>query len=195
MISLLDKPEAGETPLTPEEREELIPSYITDRAALNDAEQINIISAESWAYRRRRDVLERHFLCDLHRRMFGQVWGWAGCFRTTERNIGVDPSQIAESLEVLLADARFWVENGTYSIDESAVRFHHRLVWIHPFPNGNGRFSRLITDLLLMSNGCEPFTWGSRRDAVPLQIRADYISALRKADHQNYRPLIAFVRS
>jgi Fic-DOC domain mobile mystery protein B len=86
---------------------------------------------------------------------------WAGQFRKTPRNIGVDACQIGPMLRQLLDDVRYWVEHQTYAPDEIAVRFHHRLVWIRPFPNGNGRSSRLAADLLITQLGSERFSWGS----------------------------------
>jgi len=131
------------TPLTPEEREGLIPSYITLRRELNEAEQANILEAEAWALARKPDILDEKSLKTLHKRMFGRVWRWAGEFRRTERSIGVAPHHIGVDLRNVLADCRYWIEHGTYPPDEIAARFHHRLVQIHPFPNGNGRHARL----------------------------------------------------
>lgn len=131
------------TPLTLDEKQGLIPSYITLRQELNEAEHIAITAAEAWAFSRLRDVLDEAFLRRLHKRMFKDVWRWAGEFRTTPRNIGVDPWIIPSMLRNLIEDARYWVLHGIYPPDEIAVRFHHRLVSIHPFPNGNGRHARL----------------------------------------------------
>jgi len=152
------------TPLSPEEQEGLIPSYITLRAELNEAEQSNILEAEEWAFNRKRDVLSERFLNDLHKRMFGHVWKWAGQYRRIRKNIGIDTYKIPMELRNLLDDVRFWIENGTYEPDEIAARFHHRLVWIHMFPNGNGRHARTAADLLLVALGQPRFTWG--RDSL-----------------------------
>ena len=183
------------TPLTVEERHELIPSYITLRYELNEAEQINIGEAVRWAETRRRDVLDREFLRQLHRRMFGAVWRWAGQYRMTARNIGVDAYRIATDVQQAIDDARYWVENDTYSPDEIAVRFSHRLVAIHPFPNGNGRFSRLVGDLLAQRLGQPPFTWGRKNLVDPGETRARYVEALRAADNHAIGPLLYFARS
>ena len=156
---LLEQDNAS-TALTHEEREDLIPSYITLRRELNEAEQTNILEAEEWAFTRKRDVLDEGFLKGLHKRMFGRVWRWAGQFRQTERNIGVDAYRVQMDLRQLLNDCRYWIENDTYPADEIAARFHHRLVLIHPFPNGNGRHARLATDLLLTRLGHPRFSWG-----------------------------------
>jgi Fic-DOC domain mobile mystery protein B len=137
----------ADTPLSPE-REGIIPSYITLRSELNAAEQANILEAESWAFRRRRHVLDEKFLTDLHRRMYGHVWRWAGQYRRSDKNIGVDWSAIPQHLRQLLNDGRFWVDHATYGPDEIAARFHHKLVWIHCYPNGNGRHGRLAADLM-----------------------------------------------
>ncbi|MGA7181171.1 MAG: mobile mystery protein B [Thiobacillaceae bacterium] len=185
----------GATPLTPEEREGLIPSYITLRRELNEAEQANILEAEEWAFARKRDLLSEQFLKTLHKRMFGRVWRWAGEFRLTERNLGVAPYRIAIDLRKLLDDCRFWIENGTYPADEIAARFHHRLVWIHPFPNGNGRHARLATDLLLVGLGQPRFSWGRVNLIDASETRRAYVAALRAADGHDIGPLLEFVRS
>ena len=191
---LLEQDDAS-TPLTPDERAELILSYITQRRELNEAEQANIVEAELWALTRKRDVLSERFLRQLHKRMFGKVWKWAGKIRQSERNIGVEPWRINTELAQLLSDTAFWIENGTYALDEIAARFHHRLVWIHPFANGNGRHSRLATDLLLIANGGERFTWGSVNLVDATATRRAYVDALRAADQHEMDLLLAFVRS
>jgi len=183
------------TPLTHEEREELIPSYIALRRELNEAEQANILEAEEWAFTRKRDVLDERFLKSLHKRMFGRVWRWAGEFRQSERHIGVEFYRITVDLRVLLDDCHYWIENDTYPPNEIAARFHHRLVLIHPFPNGNGRHARLATDLLLVKLGRPRFTWGSVNLVNPGETRQEYVTALRAADNHDIGPLLTFVRS
>jgi Fic-DOC domain mobile mystery protein B len=173
----------------------LIPSYITLRSELNAAEQANILEAGEWALARKRNVLEERFLTNLHRRMFGRVWRWAGQFRKTDRNIGVDPYRIPADLRQLFDDCRYWIEHGTYSGDEIAARFHHRLVLIHPFPNGNGRHSRLAADLLLVKLGRPRFSWGLVNLVDATETRQRYVAALRAADHHDIGPLLEFVRS
>ena len=185
----------GSTPLTEEEREQLIPSYITLRRELNEAEQANILDAESWAFGRKRDVLNERFLTDLHNRMFGRVWRWAGSYRRSQKNVGIDAYRIPVNLRQLTEDCRYWIEHETYSPDEIATRFHHRLVAIHPFPNGNGRHARLATDLLLTKLGQERFSWGQVNLVDASETRDTYINALRAADRHDYAPLLAFVRS
>ena len=143
----------GSTPLTEEELDQLIPSYITLRYELNEAEQANILEAEEWTFLRKRDVLSEQFLDNLHKRMFGRVWRWAGEHRQSNKNLGIDAYRIPTELRQLLEDCRYWIDNITYEPDEIAVRFHHRLVWIHPYPNGNGRHARLATDSFLGSLG------------------------------------------
>ncbi|MGO7888924.1 mobile mystery protein B, partial [Rhizobium ruizarguesonis] len=75
------------------------------------------------------------FMRTLHKRMFGDVWEWACTFRTTERNIGIQAYRIVVELASLLSDVGYWVEHEAFQSDEIAIRFHHRLVAIHPFPN------------------------------------------------------------
>jgi len=195
VTGLFAQPDSAATLLTPEEMRDLIPAHIAYRAELNEAEQENIIRAQDWAFNRRRDVLTEKFVRELHRRMLGDVWRWAGRFRTSERNIGIPYWEIPVALRQMLDDARTWVEFNTYPSDETAVRFHHRLVLIHPFPNGNGRHSRLMADLLAMRLGRERFSWGraSLRDAG--SVRARYIEALRAADSHELGPLLAFARA
>lgn len=183
------------TPLEPEEREQLIPTYITTRAELNEAEQIGIADADRWAFSRRRDVLDDAFLCQLHKRMFKDIWKWAGQFRASARNIGIDAYRIPMELRQLVDDVRFWVENETYDPDEIAIRFHHRLVAIHPFPNGNGRHGRLAADLLARQLGRPRFSWGSANLVEPDQARQEYVAALREADEHNIERLLAFART
>jgi Fic-DOC domain mobile mystery protein B len=185
----------GRTELTEEEREGLIPSYITLRSELNEAEQANILEAEEWALARKRDLLEEEFLNNLHKRMYGNVWRWAGRYRTSGKNIGIDAYRIPTELRQLLDDCRYWIENGTYEPDEIAVRFHHRIVSIHCYPNGNGRHARLATDLLLRSIGQERFSWGGENLVDVGETRERYVAALQAADEHDIGPLLEFVRS
>jgi len=195
MSEPLNEQDDASTPLTAEEREELIPSYIALRHELNEAEQANILDAEEWAISRKRNVLSEHFLNNLHKRMYGRVWRWAGKYRRSAKNIGVDAYRISQELRQLLDDCRFWIENSTYDPDEIATRFHHRLVWIHPYPNGNGRHARLATDLLLIALGQSRFTWGRVNLVDPSKTRQEYVTALRAADKHDIALLLAFVRS
>ena len=183
------------TPLTAEERRELIPAHIAYRSELNEAEQDNIGRAQDWALGRRRDLLTEKFVMDLHRRMLGDVWRWAGRFRTTERNLGIAHYEIPMALRQLLDDTRAWIEHKAYPPDEIAVRFHHRLVHIHPFANGNGRHARLMADLLIMRLGQERFSWGSVNLQDPGSVRRRYVAALQSADDHDPGPLLTFARS
>jgi Fic-DOC domain mobile mystery protein B len=140
-------------------------------------------------------VLDEKFLKGLHKRMFGRVWRWAGEFRLTERNIRVAPHRIGVDLRNLLDDCRYWIEHGTYPPDEIAARFHHRLVWIHPFPNGNGRHARLATDLLSVRLGQPRFSWGRVNLVDAGETRRAYVAALRAADGHDIQPLLEFVRA
>lgn len=191
-----EPPDDAATPLTPEEMRSLIPAHIAYRRELNEAEQENIARAQEWALnRRRRDLLSETFVKNLHRQMLGDVWRWAGRFRTSERNIGIACWEIPVALRQLLDGTKAWIEYNTYPPDEIAVRFHHRLVQIHPFANGNGRHARLMADLLVMWLGRERFSWGreSLRDAGAMRQR--YIRALQAADNHDIRPLLAFARA
>lgn len=188
--------EDGNTPLSHEECIGLIPSYITQRQELNEVEQINITEGERWAFSRPRDALDEAFLCDLHRHMFGQVWKWAGDYsKENNRRIGSDSYMIPLDLRTLLNDVRYWMEHGTYPPDEIALRFHHKLTLIHPFPNGNGRFSRLAADLLITKMGGSRFTWGCANLIEPGEARSQYMAALHQADDNVIEPLLTFARS
>lgn len=188
--------EDGATPLTHEETLGLIPSYITQRGELNEAEQVNITTGESWAFSRPRDVLEVDFLCELHRRMFGQVWRWAGKYsRERNRRLGLDQYQIPTALYALVDEVRGWIAFQSYLPDEIALRFHHRLTQIHPFANGNGRFSRTAADLLITQLGNERFSWGRISLVDASTTRRIYIDSLRSADAHEHAPLLAFARS
>ena len=195
MTSPFGPQDDGGTELTEDEREGLIPSYITLRSELNEAEQANILEAAEWAFVRKRDPLTEKLLDQLHRRMFVNVWRWAGQHRTTGKNIGVDAYQIPTDLRQLLNDCRYWIENRTYEPDEIAVRFHHRLVSIHCYPNGNGRHARLAVDLLLESMGWRQFSWGRKNLIDVAETRKRYIAALQTADGHDITPLLEFVRS
>ena len=183
------------TPLIEEDLEGLIPSYITLRSELNEAEHNNILEAESWVFSRRRNVLDEAFLRRLHVKMFAAVWQWAGQYRTRDTNIGVPHYQIRQDLQQLIGDTQYWVDHDSFEADEIAMRFHHRLVLIHPYPNGNGRHARLAADILLVSLNQERFTWG-RRDLIdPGETRDRYIAALVAADRHDLALLRGFVRS
>jgi Fic-DOC domain mobile mystery protein B len=192
---LFEGDDDANTPLEAEEREQLIPSYITTRAELNEAELANIADAVRWLGTRRRDILDQSFLNELHKRMYGDVWKWAGNYRTTPRNIGIDAYRIPVEFYQAIDDAKFWVANETFSPDEIAVRFSHRVVAIHPYPNGNGRFSRMIGDLLAVQLGQQRFTWGRVNLVDATETRKEYIAALKAADAADYDHLIAFSRS
>ena len=196
MIDPLGPQDDAGTELRAEEREGLIPSYITLRSELNDAEQTNIAQAENWAERRKnKSVLNEEFLKNLHKRMYGKVWKWAGTYRTTGKNLGVDAYRIGTDLNEFLDNCRYWIDNDIYPPDEIAARFHHRLVQIHCYPNGNGRHARVATDLLLKRLGQEPFTWGNANLVDDGEVRDRYITALRTADNHDIAPLLDFVRS
>lgn len=190
----------GATPLNEEDLKGLIPDFVATRADLNQVEYENIAKALPWAYRQARilgptGLFEYSFLFNLHRRMFADVWKWAGTQRVRETNTGAAPSQVPSQVKATLDDARFWHANGHLPVDERAARLHHRLVSVHPFPNGNGRCTRLLADLYLVSLGHDPFTWGSTRLDEQSELRDAYIKSLLAAHDDDLRPLIAFARS
>ena len=181
------------TPLTTEEKNGLKLKWITLRSELNEAEVRNIAQAQLWlASNKKKDVCSDSFLRNLHKKMFGDVWVWAGEYRITERNIGVAPYQISIKIMQLFDDLKFWIDNKTYSNHEIAVRLHHRLVQIHPFPNGNGRVSRLMADLVLQKLNGTSLYWGDTNLVNVSEVRSQYIDALRKADAGDYTDLLDF---
>jgi Fic-DOC domain mobile mystery protein B len=194
MSDLLAQPEHA-TPLTPEEREGLIPSHVTLHSELNELEQENILEADTWASLRKRDPVGEPFGHNLHRRMFRSVWTWAGTYRKSNKNVGVDWQLILPRLYEVIEQTKFWIENKTFSSDETAVRFHHMLVSVHPFPNGNGRWSRLMADILIVKLGGKRFSWGGGSLRKADETRKTYIDALKSADKQDITPLLAFARS
>ena len=195
-MSELYRADFGDTPLTADELQGLIPSLTTQRE-LNEVEFANIMSGRTWALSPRRlaksDVLNVSYLLELHRQMFDATWSRAGKVRTTEKTIGVPPHRILSDLGALLGDAAFWVKNVSYQPDELALRFHHRLVSIHPFSNGNGRHSRLVADILALKLGRPIFSWGGTSPNDEAR-RKEYLAALGSADGQDFAPLIAFAR-
>jgi Fic-DOC domain mobile mystery protein B len=186
---------AGATPLHPDELAGLIASSVSTRGQLDELEAANIAEGLQWAMARKRDVLAWGYMEQLHRRMFGRVWRWAGSHRESEKNIGVAPQDIASGLKSLLDDVREQVKSRSMAPQEIAVRFHHRLTKIHPFANGNGRHARMMTDLLLEQLGGELFTWGEGDLLHAGEARRRYIEALRAADARDYAPLLAFLRA
>ena len=188
----------GATPLDPDEVAGLVPTHITTQADLNAWEQINIVQGDRWAARqKKRDLLDEGFIRDLHYQMFDKTWQWAGTFRKSNKNIGVDWMHVAVKLRNLLDNTRYQIESHAFDADEMAVRFHHQLVWIHAFPNGNGRHARLMADLLAMRLGRPRLTWGGGETSITTvgELRDQYLAALRAADQGQFGDLIAFARS
>jgi Fic-DOC domain mobile mystery protein B len=186
---------AGATPLDPDDAAGLIPGHITTQGQLNEWEYANVIRGEEWAFgTKQKNILSIEFIQTLHQKMFGDTWKWAGAIRTKETHpVGIAPERIRPELKTLLEDVEAQIKDGTWGIEEIAVRFHHRMVYIHPFPNGNGRFSRTITDLMLVQSGKDRFAWGADLDREG-EARERYIAALRAADARDYSPLVALLK-
>ncbi len=189
----------GATPLDPDDVAGLIPGLST-QADLNEFEAKNILQAVTWVTgrlgRRKSFVIDETEIRSLHRRMFGDTWRWAGRYRTRLTNIGIDPRDIPVQVRSLCDDVRHWVDHDTYPWPELPVRFHHQLVFIHPFPNGNGRHARLAADILAMSNGHAALSWGGGESLANAgALRSEYLEALREADRGDFRRLIRFARS
>lgn len=185
----------GATPLGPDELAGLIPDHITNQTQLNQWESDNVARGLLWAFESRKKILTLDFMYTLHQKMFGDTWTWAGTRRTKETRPGIDPDHIEVRALDLLRDVEAQINGGAWSIDEIAARLSHRMVQIHPFPNGNGRHSRAMADLLLRRHGKEVFTWGNRDLVQKGPGRDSYLKALRAADENDYSPLFTFVRS
>jgi Fic-DOC domain mobile mystery protein B len=189
----------GQTPLAEEEKEGLKIRTISTHHELDEFEQLNIEKAVEWTIHsnfKSNQILSEKFVRSLHKRMYGEVWKWAGEFRKTEKNIGIPWIRIGVELKTLLEDCRYWIEKQTYSAEEIAIRFKHRLVSIHCFPNGNGRHSRLMADIIMESIFKEEiFTWHQSNMVKADEIRKKYIKSLQEADRGNIHPLIKFAKS
>lgn len=189
----------GQTPLDEEEKEGLLIPTVATREELDEFEQQNIEQAIQWVLMRsfKLDVIfTEAFVRKVHKRMYADLWAWAGDFRKTNKNLGVDRWQISTELKILLDDAKYWIKNKTYSPDEIAIRFKHRLVSIHCFPNGNGRHSRLMADIIIEKLFRKPaFSWGANNLSQQSDTRAAYIAAIKIADKGDLAPLLAFARS
>ncbi len=190
----MNREPGGATPLSEDEKDQLIPGHLVNREQLNEWEQRNILEAEQWAFsQRRKRVLSADFVRALHRRMFDRTWKWAGSFRTTDKNIGVPAHQIPTALRNGLDDAEYWLENEIFPIPEAAVRLHHRLVSVHPFPDGNGRHARLAADVLLFNLNQLRLDWGGTGLVSSGPKREEYITALKAADAGDFNPLLQFL--
>lgn len=193
--------EDGQTPLDEDEKDGLLIPSVTTKGELDEVEQHNIEDAVLWTIQRRKrftadEILTEEFVNELHKRMLGTVWGWAGSFRRTNKNIGVDKYQIGIELRYLLDDCKYWIANNTYPPEEIAIRFKHRIVNIHCFPNGNGRHSRLMADIIIEKIfGLPVFSWGGQNLVKAGDARTTYLIAIREADAGNFAPLLAFARS
>uniref|UniRef100_UPI0040491AEB mobile mystery protein B n=1 Tax=Gelidibacter sp. TaxID=2018083 RepID=UPI0040491AEB len=188
--------EDGQTPLSEEEKDGLLIKTITVHGELDEYEQLNIEKAIEWTIKtkfKKDQILTEEFIKKLHRKMLGDVWKWAGSFRKSDKNLGIHWSQIGVELKYLLDDTNFWIINETYAPEEISKRFKHRLVSIHCFPNGNGRHSRIMADILMEHIFKKKvFTWQQSNIAKANDIRKTYINALKKADNGDIQPLIAF---
>lgn len=195
MTAVMEYPD-GATPLDRDEMDGLKFKHVTTRGELDELEQVNIQEGLLWlARQRRKDILTDDFAITLHKRLFGQVWDWAGTFRRTGKNIGIDPIHIGVQLRTLMDDAQYWAEHKIFHPLEAAVRLHHRMVLIHPFPNGNGRHARIMADTVLKQiYHVDPIDWAGGYDLQRMNDRRTaYISALRAADKGDMAPLLDFV--
>ncbi len=195
------KPEypRGSTPLDPDELGGLLPNYIRTQGELNILEQDNILAGKNWALKYKKEILDESFIRNLHRKLYGDVWKWAGVYRHSQKTIGIDAGQISTQLHHLIKETETWIELKSYSWIEILARFHHRLVFVHPFPNGNGRYARIHIELLAIKYDQEIPTWGANEFEGNLDhdgdVRARYIHALKQADEKRIQPLIKFLYS
>ena len=189
----------GQTPIDEDEKEGLLIKTISTLGELNEFEQLNIEEAKVWLLKTKLSVdriISEEFIKELHTKMFGAVWRWAGSYRNSNKNIGVDKFEIPVQVRQLIDNTKYWIENKTFSEDEIAIRFSHRLVQIHLFPNGNGRHSRLIADVLINKGfGKDEFTWGSTNLTTAGTVRTNYLNALKNADEGSSSDIITFARS
>lgn len=186
----------GATPIDPDEALDLIPKHISTQADLNAWEEMNIVEGANWIARQKIiQGLDEGLVREMHSRMFNKTWLWAGTFRKSAKSIGIDWTQIAVALKNLLDNTAYQIENQAVPIDEIVVRFHHQLLLIHAFPNGNGRHARLIADALIINLGGKRFSWGGNTSIATLGLtRQNYLSALRAADKGDITPLMLFAR-
>jgi len=186
----------GATPIDPDEALDLIPKHISTQADLNAWEEMNIVEGANWIARQKIiQCLDEGLVREMHSRMFNKTWLWAGTFRKSAKSIGIDWTQIAVALKNLLDNTAYQIENQAVPIDEIVVRFHHQLLLIHAFPNGNGRHARLIADALIVNLGGKRFSWGGNTSIATLGLtRQNYLSALRAADKGDITPLMLFAR-
>lgn len=192
----------GSTPLNADELADLIPRHIVTQQELNAWEEKNILVAQSWAFKQK-NILSLEFIQKLHKKMFDKTWKWAGQFRKSEKNIGIHWLQVSMKIKELCDNVQYQLDHNVYSKDDTAVRFHHALVWIHAFPNGNGRHARLMADLLIILQGGKQFSWGLHQkisrsssdlyNSTP--VRKQYIEALQLADKGDFSKLLTFARS
>lgn len=187
----------GATPLNRDEAQGLLLTHITTRGELDRWEQDNIVEALAWLKKTKpMAILNESFVRKLHQRMFANVWNWAGQFRQSDKNIGGPWWRISTDLKALCDDIHWRIKQQLDSSDDIAVCFHHRLVSIHPFPNGNGRHARLMADILLENvMNSERFSWGGQDLSETSNVRQQYITGLRAADKGDYKPLLEFARS
>jgi len=189
--------DGGNTPIDPNEAEGLIPDLIT-QSQLNEYEQLNIATAWIWAPTSRylkRQLLSRDGLQRLHQRMFDRTWKWAGQFRRSEKSIGIKWTEVPVAVQSLCDDTTYQLKEQSFPLEEIAVRFHYRLVSIHPFPNGNGRHARMAADLLCLQRGGQAFPWGASNLTARGSARAAYLDALKRADNGDLLPLMQFAGS
>ena len=189
----------GQTPLDEDEKDGLLITSIATLGELDEYEQQNIEEALLW-YRGRsfkpETILTERFIRSVHKRMYKKVWNWAGKFRNSNKNIGTDKWNIPTELRTLLDDTAFWIQHKTFEPDEIAIRFKHKIVSIHCFPNGNGRHSRLMADIIIEKLfGLKVFSWGTSTLNDQGKSREFYITALKEADRGNIEPLLTFARS
>lgn len=190
-----DTPE-GATPI--DDASGLLAENVFAYSALNAVESENILRAVNvhLSSRKRRESpwLTEEYVRRVHRDMFDSVWDWAGRYRDGELNIGVPASRVRDEVGKLCQDVAYWDEQKENQIPllERSARLHHRLAWIHPFKNGNGRHARLMGDIYLQVNGHKLPMWPSAAMGGAGEPRSAYLGALKRADAGDFGPLVEY---
>lgn len=186
----------GSTPLDPDQIRGIKFSHLVNMGELDEVEDLNIQKGLEWLNRQKGDdYLSMEFLCKLHEKLFGDVWKWAGTFRKVEVNLSkIKYYDVGPQLKMFFEDAKLWIEGGRMSWDEISAEMHHRLIAIHPFPNGNGRTTRIYTEYVQKRNKQAVTSWKASLNHDPKERRRVYIKSLQQADKGDFRPLIEFMQ-
>ncbi len=173
---------------------------ITTRGELNDAEGLNILTATDWIDKGRiDDLFTVQFYRELHTKMYDQVWSWAGALRS-QTGQTTHPGSRPEAVDLDLGRVAMEFHCEWEALNDNShllpfiSRYHHALVLVHPFNNGNGRWSRLAADAVIQRlAGRPPLTWATDTLVVDSDERKEYIAALQAADTGDFQPLLDYI--